>query len=242
MRRGTLHWGLQRRVRKCAVSRGFRTSRVPRLRVARWAAYRRWGRYSDTPLSKRARNSQRKAEQVAQAARDKAGNICGALKRNGEPCGRERGWGTDHPGTGRCKHHAGSTSAGRKAAASEELAKYAKPLGTTPASALQSAMDVFAGHLAYATMRMLGSEDDQAALFWMQVREHKAELLSQVAGRAASAGIAERQTVLAEAQTAMIAHALEAIFAELGLTKTQKAKIGPAVRRQFTVIQGELAA
>lgn len=39
-------------------------------------------------------------------------NICGARKRGGdkkgEPCQRPAGWGTDHPGTGRCKLHGGS--------------------------------------------------------------------------------------------------------------------------------------
>ncbi len=31
---------------------------------------------------------------------------CGAV-RNGKPCGREAGWGTDHLGYGHCKHHGG---------------------------------------------------------------------------------------------------------------------------------------
>jgi len=37
---------------------------------------------------------------------------CGADTRNGdqEPCQLPAGWGTDHPGEGRCKHHGGASS------------------------------------------------------------------------------------------------------------------------------------
>jgi hypothetical protein len=32
---------------------------------------------------------------------------CGAKNRSGNPCRRPAGWGTDHPGSGRCKLHGG---------------------------------------------------------------------------------------------------------------------------------------
>ena len=35
---------------------------------------------------------------------------CGAKTRDGTPCAHPAGWGTDHPGVGRCKLHGGSTS------------------------------------------------------------------------------------------------------------------------------------
>lgn len=34
---------------------------------------------------------------------------CGAKNRQGKPCGHENGWGTDHPGEGRCRLHGGAT-------------------------------------------------------------------------------------------------------------------------------------
>lgn len=37
-----------------------------------------------------------------------ADEICGADNRDGDPCGLPAGWGTDHPGEGRCKHHGGN--------------------------------------------------------------------------------------------------------------------------------------
>jgi len=39
---------------------------------------------------------------------------CDAQNRDGEPCGLPAGWGTDHPGEGRCKHHGGSASGGAR--------------------------------------------------------------------------------------------------------------------------------
>lgn len=39
---------------------------------------------------------------------------CGATTRQGTDCGHRAGWGTDHPGFGRCKLHGGATPTGRK--------------------------------------------------------------------------------------------------------------------------------
>lgn len=44
-------------------------------------------------------------------------NRCGATNRQGKECGHPAGWGTDHPGFGRCKNHGGSSPNGRKHAA-----------------------------------------------------------------------------------------------------------------------------
>jgi len=40
---------------------------------------------------------------------------CGASKRNGdgEPCELPAGWGTNHKGEGRCKHHGGASPGGK---------------------------------------------------------------------------------------------------------------------------------
>jgi hypothetical protein len=42
---------------------------------------------------------------------------CGAIKRQGEgECQQPAGWGTDHPGTGRCKLHGGASPSGPESA------------------------------------------------------------------------------------------------------------------------------
>src|SRR4051794_2769 len=44
---------------------------------------------------------------------------CGGLCRDGQPCTRGKGEGTDHKGYGRCKLHTGATVNGGKAASRE---------------------------------------------------------------------------------------------------------------------------
>jgi len=41
-------------------------------------------------------------------------DTCGATNRDGEPCELPAGWGTDHAGEGRCKHHGGASSGAPK--------------------------------------------------------------------------------------------------------------------------------
>lgn len=41
---------------------------------------------------------------------DKKGRLCGSKKKSGGKCGRPAGWGTSHPGSGRCKLHGGSST------------------------------------------------------------------------------------------------------------------------------------
>lgn len=41
-------------------------------------------------------------------------NICGARTRNGTPCKKKAGWGTDHLGSGRCKFHGGASTGAPK--------------------------------------------------------------------------------------------------------------------------------
>lgn len=66
---------------------------------------------------------------------------CGSRKRQGDgTCALPAGWGTDHPGTGSCKHHGGSTRNHRKAAveaqARAELARLDVPPVDDPLSEL----------------------------------------------------------------------------------------------------------
>lgn len=66
---------------------------------------------------------------------------CGSRKRQGEGnCTLPAGWGTDHPGSGNCKHHGGSTRNHRKAAveaqARMELARLDVPPVEDPLSEL----------------------------------------------------------------------------------------------------------
>lgn len=65
---------------------------------------------------------------------------CRGTNRRGEPCGNPAGKGTDHLGTGNCKHHGGSTPTGRASALNEqargELARLDLPPVEDPLSEL----------------------------------------------------------------------------------------------------------
>lgn len=57
--------------------------------------------------------------------------VCGATGRSGSPCGKPAGWGTSHPGTGRCRLHLGTTAvhvtAAQRIQADRVLATYGLP-------------------------------------------------------------------------------------------------------------------
>lgn len=46
---------------------------------------------------------------------------CGAKTRSGSPCGRPAGWGTDHPGSGRCKLHGGCSTGPKTEAGKQKV-------------------------------------------------------------------------------------------------------------------------
>src|SRR4051794_2422133 len=58
--------------------------------------------------------------QPTKRAHAMTGALCGAQRRNGDPCRRPAGWGTQHAGYGACKLHGGSTPNGHVHAAKLE--------------------------------------------------------------------------------------------------------------------------
>lgn len=87
------------------------------------------------------------------------GPKCGGKKRQGEgTCTQAAGWGTDHPGTGRCKLHGGSTK-NHNAHAIEEQARglvetYGRKVETTAVEALLDEVQWTAGHVAWLRDRV----------------------------------------------------------------------------------------
>jgi hypothetical protein len=86
---------------------------------------------------------------------------CGARKRQGEgTCHRPAGWGTDHPGVGRCKLHGGTTPSHRAAAertrreqaASVAIAKLGLAVVVDPQQALLDLVHEAAANVAFYRM------------------------------------------------------------------------------------------
>jgi hypothetical protein len=94
---------------------------------------------------------------------------CGAKKRQGEGhCQRPAGWGTKHPGTGRCKLHGGSTP-GQVAKAFEDEARaavvtYGRPIETTGVDALLDELRWTFGHVVW--LRGMVQQVEPDALVW----------------------------------------------------------------------------
>jgi hypothetical protein len=179
------------------------------------------------------------------------GSQCGAKKKHGTTtCSLAAGWGTSHPGTGRCKFHGGSTPNHVKAAASDE---YRKLLGTTkdinPVDAIIWCIKIRAGEVEWLTQRM--QELDEKAWieetlvgkqFHLYARERSAAMgeLVKFSNIALSLGLAEKAIRLAEQYGNTIARLLEGILTDLmpHLSDEGKALAPQIVRRHLILIEG----
>lgn len=159
---------------------------------------------------------------------------CGARRKNGDRCKQAAGWGTDHPGTGRCKLHGGSTPAHTTAARYEQalaaVATYGLPRDIDPAAALLEEVHRTAGHVAWLASKIRELDDDDltwgitqeteknAAMFvgtdrksqakpsvWLELYHRERRHLVRVTKAALDAGISERLVRLAERQGTMLA-------------------------------------
>lgn len=102
------------------------------------------------------------------SGRDKT--FCDGPKRQGEPgpCRRPAGWGTPHPGFGRCKLHGGSTRTHRAAAEKAQALAAVRSFGLRddrpPDEILLDELAWSAGHVIY--LRTKVQEQDPKALVW----------------------------------------------------------------------------
>lgn len=84
--------------------------------------------------------------------------ICGAKTRRGTPCERQPGWGTEHVGVGRCRHHGGSSPqaqlSGTVELARREWAVMGMPLSIEPQDAILECIRIASGEVRYASDRI----------------------------------------------------------------------------------------
>lgn len=169
--------------------------------------------------------------------------FCGGLKRNGDPCLREAGWGTDHLGTGKCKHHGGYRQS--VGAAAQQAKDLATPITVTPEQAIQAVLNLAAGQLAYATAMVGGLSETQmfeqtdAGVVpnrWVRLQMAIMDRIKQYSRAAADMGINERQMNLAEAQTAMMGELLERVMGRVDLSPKQRKLVGPAIRAELPAL------
>lgn len=156
--------------------------------------------------------------------------FCGAKKRQSEGhCTRPAGWGTEHPGVGRCKLHGGKTPGQNRAAQVEQARRdvvlFAARRDVHPAEALLELVQWKAGEVDYwrlrvreldekrltwgKTRRKVGGEDRGTTfearpnVAYVMLRDAERDLASYAAA-ALKAGVDERRVRLAESQGALI--------------------------------------
>ena len=179
------------------------------------------------------------------------GPYCGAklLKRDGT-CHLPPGWGTDHPGAGRCRKHFGSSPNGRKAAERERTEAEARKLldgigeydpFTDPVGQLRRLagravrwLDVLESiivdleRLRYST-KTAEQIDGRIVVF-----ERAMDRCSAILQGLARLNLDERAVRVEEAQVALLAGALQEALGETAL--------GVAEQRAIVVRVGELVA
>ncbi|MFI2202658.1 hypothetical protein ACH47Z_18135 [Streptomyces sp. NPDC020192] len=179
---------------------------------------------------------------------------CGAKKRQGlGTCGRPAGWGTDHPGVGRCKLHGGATKnqvvAAERVRVEREARLLLAELGearpvTDPAAELQRvagevvAMKDAAARIVQglSSMRYVGATGAEQLRAEVAVYERALDRAARVLADMVKLGLEARQVGLAEAQGALVAQAIRAILGELGLTPEQQARVSEVVPRHLRAL------
>jgi hypothetical protein len=197
--------------------------------------------------------------------------FCGAKNRAGGACGRPAGWGTQHLGIGRCKHHGGSTPSHQIAAAPQLAVVMGAPLDIEPHDALLWCVRVTAGEVNYCSAMVARLEREEAvgkpvlsrdwvgsgetgqgggseqrelapALnIWIVARRDAVDRLARYSKMALDAGVAERQVRLAERYGEQIGQLLSGVLAELKLTAEQQRRAPDVVRRHLVALEGGLS-
>ena len=193
---------------------------------------------------------------------------CGG-QRSGQPkgvlCTRPKGWGTDHPGVGRCKRHGGATPNHRKAAAKESaeaaVALYGLPREIEPHEALLEELHRTAGHVAWLEQIIRAGEIakelnptgkrravklDQAVFgggdqpsVWLDLYERERKHLKDVAKTCIALGIEERRVQILEEQASWFAERQRLILTDLGIDPNER-RVQEVVR--LRLIEGGKAA
>lgn len=173
--------------------------------------------------------------------------LCGAKKKNGEPCRAFAGQGTDHPGQGRCSFHLGNTGNHKKAAIAAEAGRRMVTLGTAhdvpPAEALLWLSHSSSGHLMWIQSEIsrlddLASEETKVLLRMFDEERDRAARINKAC---LDAGVEEQQLRLAERQGEFLVAILTDVFDQLELSPAQRERFPEVVRAAWEAASsGEL--
>ncbi len=179
-----------------------------------------------------------RAERNAPPENNPFGEKCGARKTDGSGglCRNDAGYGTDHPGVGSCKHHGGSTEAGKKRAATllaqRVVGGYHGEIDIEPHDGILWCVRMAAGEIQHinehAALAAADQEADDPQHFasrklqaLMMERAKAMDRLAKYSKAALDANVAQRQVEIAEGYGTILAQLLGAVFKDLDLTAAQ---------------------
>jgi len=184
------------------------------------------------------------------------GAVCNANKKvrdGGEKgsrgkCQLAAGFGTNHPGVGRCKYHGGSSPTHVASAAGGEMRKLlGEELELNPFEAIMWCIRIRAGEIKWLSDRM-ADLDEQSWIedtlvgkqfhLYARERQHAMNDLTRFSQIAISMGIAERYVRLAETYGQTIAKLIQGILGELNLTEEQQLIAPKAIRKHLLLVEG----
>jgi hypothetical protein len=173
-------------------------------------------------------------------------NQCGARTRSGDECRKSAGWGTPHPGRGRCSLHGGCTPDHVKHAARQEAMEFVvgalgHEMDVDPLEAALMAVRLAAGTVAYWRMS-IGSTHDRGIEPTMTQREgYRLSLLdlSRVSRAAIDGGVAEKLVELTGRMAERISLAFEEALQGVQLDFAQRTLIVRRFSQALVQLEGE---
>lgn len=163
---------------------------------------------------------------------DGHGGRCGATtKQTGAPCTQPAGWGTSHPGIGRCKLHGGSTPshevAAKEAQARADAMRLGIPVPTTGTAALQDALArAYGDVLAMAAKVQLLPDEEltqvdgqgkfQRPSVWVELYQQSLQHYAVVADRCVARGIEAAAVSVVQAHGEQVISLLRRVLGRLG--------------------------
>lgn len=188
-----------------------------------------------------------------------------AIRKSKKLCGQAAGWGTKHPGIGRCKRHGGASPSYdaevQRLAAKRALQTYGQPIAVDPRVALLEMLAASWGHVSWLRIKVDELKDEGAdanmvgpvgggqggypefkpnVYIGMYDRERKFAM--DLSKNCIAAGIEERRVKIAEEQGAMIASVISSVLSELKVTGPEVPKVVGKHLRQLAQGMGAQAA
>lgn len=168
----------------------------------------------------------------------------------GQPCTQRKGWGTTHPGIGRCKFHGGRSITHRIRAAKQQIANelrvLAMPTDVNPIQSLYDAVRVAAwreaGLRAMLQQRtsLAGPDhlgDARPDVIW-QMHDVALKRKAEIASMAVNAGLDARMVELAERESDVLFRCLEDFATAAGVSVDLREKGYAAVRARLDDVIG----